>query len=253
MGPNRYAEYGLYFAYLVLFYLYIVPIGMRSLAAACDADWNCSRRLHRGWMASWDGRLGNDLSDHQWRDFRSAMPRLVIGALVHGAVSLVVRWAGGSGSGGSPPREASSRTARPVRPTLTLAIGLGFLAYVHGTFAVFPVTIACVAYLLAKRTAGTRYATPAAWAYAVLVLVIKERGHRYMRFGSLLGSEFRWLDMYTGEYGWHAGLNLVVLRLVSFHLDLHWATLEKQRPSGAPKLQAPKHKPELQPEGCSAE
>ena len=86
-----------------------------------------------------------------------------------------------------------------------------------------------------KRTTNTalqcrlkRHAHRGVWS--------QERGHRYIHFGDLFGPELRWLDAYTGEYGWHAGLNLVVLRLVSFHLDLHWATLEKQKPpSDAPR------------------
>ena len=44
-------------------------------------------------------------------------------------------------------------------------------------------------------------------------------------FGDLAGTSWQWLDRYRGEYPWHQALNLVALRVLSFHLDLHWAQL----------------------------
>ena len=210
-----------------------------SIAQACHETHACRGRLRPGWLhqIGLPGAYANDLADHQWRDFRGALPLLIIGALVHGSVSILVR---------------SCSPLQKYRPTVSLLVSLGFLIYVHGAFALFSVGLGLLAYLWAKATAGTPLGLPAAWGFGLFILVIKERLHKWCSFfglffpplywlctGTFLGelfglhrllssaaTLFHSLDGMKGEYGWHSALNLVALRLISFHMDLHWSRLE---------------------------
>ena len=48
---------------------------------------------------------------------------------------------------------------------------------------------------------------------------------RHFSFGSILGRSYAYLDYgaYAGEYSWHLSMNLVLLRLISYSIDSHWA------------------------------
>ena len=63
------------------------------------------------------------------------------------------------------------------------------------------------------------------------MLYVKEYGHRSISFGSIFGSLGSSFDeqQYRGMHNWHASLNLLMLRLISFNLDYYWSL--DRRPS----------------------
>jgi len=61
-----------------------------------------------------------------------------------------------------------------------------------------------------------------------------------------VGDDLAWLDSYAGVYGWQSSFNLVILRIVSFNMDLHWARLaqsSKSEDSTAASVTETKRKP----------
>ena len=150
-----------------------------------------------------------DLTDTQWRDFRSNLPLLAGGALVFLALSQAV--------------QRAAPTSPRVRLAFYATTSLVFLAYAAGAFALVILAFVLGNYALA-RASGRAAATPAlVWAYTLAVLIASEWYHDSVTFGNLLGPAFAPLDAYRGIYGWHRGLNLVALRMISFSLDRYWA------------------------------
>ena len=172
----------------------------------------CASRLQPGWLPV--GQLDGvnswvDLNDGQWKAFRSAMPLLLAGALGYGALSAGIR--------------TLCTNLATARLRLSLAVSLGFICYLHGAYAPFTLATCSGQYLLAQATKGTRFAYPIAWMYCLGVLTVKEY-FSWFGYSAIWPSELaEQLDSYRGEIVWNVSLNLISLRLLSFHLDCHWA------------------------------
>ncbi|CAM9151020.1 unnamed protein product [Choristocarpus tenellus] len=207
-----------------------------------------------------------DMGDNQWRELRDSLPLLTVVLLVHCLLSLynravspkdepqVLRLDSGGksstskagkgqittgneddtdGNGGGnnatilPPTAICMGELGRRRAMFDLAVSAVFVVVIHGAHAIFPLSFVCGSYLLGHAVKGTRAAPFATWTMAVGMIWIKERLHGAMTFRNLLGDPFTNLDRFTGMYPWRLSFNLVVLRLVSFNLDLHWAWVGK--------------------------
>lgn len=63
-----------------------------------------------------------------------------------------------------------------------------------------------------------------------MVLFTNEWYHEYYTFKSL-GPWFSFLDSFTGITRWHVSFNMIVLRMISYNMDLYWATgAAKEKP-----------------------
>ncbi|CAK0798768.1 unnamed protein product [Prorocentrum cordatum] len=172
------------------------------------------------------------LQDIQWRAFRGALPLLLAAAALL-AAGVRLATCALRRRGAVPPR-ANGALVR-------LVPGLGFLAYVHGAGALFPLALVAAFYLAARATAGTRAGAAAAWLLAVVAIAAKEPQwplRRMLTFSALAGPRWEFLDGhgYQGEYDWTQSVNLILLRLLSFALDWHAAALAAARPGAAAML-----------------
>ncbi|CAM9190451.1 unnamed protein product [Discosporangium mesarthrocarpum] len=111
------------------------------------------------------------------------------------------------------------------RVLFDLAVSMIFLVVIHGAHAIFPISLACASFLVGHAVKGMRAGPAVTWTVAVGLVWVKEYMHSAMTFGSLVGVPWGFLDRYTGMYPWRLSFNLVLLRLVSFNMDLHWAWL----------------------------
>ena len=119
------------------------------------------------------------------------------------------------------------------RVLLNVAVSIAFAGLMHGAHALFPVALVCTAYVVGHSLRGTRLAQPVTWIMAVGFIWLKERWFRVFTFETLLGAGFAGLDQYQGMHPWRLSFNLVVLRVVSFNIDLHWAELQSVQGGGA--------------------
>ena len=129
-----------------------------------------------------------------------------------------------------------SRKGECKKVYFNLSIGLGFLFYVHGAGAVFPIFFTILFHVASIYTAGVPTVGPATtWVLAAVTIFAKEPNwplKKYLTFGFMFGNKFAFMDRgaWAGEYSWHLSMNLVLLRLISYSLDRHWAATNLKFP-----------------------
>lgn len=165
--------------------------------------------LEPGWLF---GRA-NDLSDTQWRSFRGQLPLLALAALVTAPAVAVAR------------RLLGAR----AMPAFHALYGAAFVSYLHGVRALWIAALILVHHRACRRFAGAPFLGPAvAWASALAALVASQFWAHSWTFARLariappLAPLLPLDDAYAGILPrWWTHFNLVVLRMVSYGVDLH--------------------------------
>lgn len=177
-----------------------------------------SMDLSPGWIA---GRLV-DLSDEQWRSFRGSLPLLSAAFAAFCVLSRAARSAGGA-----------------AQLAFYIAFAAVFQFVLHGVYALHVAALLFANYLLATRLAGRPAAMPVIWAFHVgtfLAVRIFE-GFPVASLPGTLGASLGGLP--GGMLRWHIHYNLLVLRMISFAVDCHWAATKRPPRSRLPPGTAP--------------
>ncbi|XP_038990830.1 membrane-bound O-acyltransferase gup1-like isoform X2 [Hibiscus syriacus] len=187
--------------YAIGFYTFCIR---RSLLLSRD-HFSKLRGLRDGWLFS-PPRL-NDVSDEQWRNFRSNLPIL---SLVFGIFTLIANIC----------RKLFRLRARGMS-TLWLFLSLIYLSYLHGASILFIFLIATANFLLVKIFAQAKYFAFLLWMFNIVFLFCNRiyEGYPFSKFGA----QWEYLDNFRGTFRWHICFNFVVLRMISFGYDYHWA------------------------------
>ncbi|CAN4075672.1 unnamed protein product [Withania somnifera] len=183
--------------YALSFYVFIIH---RSLQISRD-HYTKVYGLRPGWIFH---RL-NDVSDGQWRNFRG---NLTILTLVFGIFTLVATLCRKYGL------KAKGMSA------IWLMVSLVYLSYLHGACILYILFIASANFLLVKICGRTKFIF-LLWIFN-LTFLICNRVYEGYSF-SLLGRSWAYLDNYRGTFRWHICFNFVILRMISFGYDYHWA------------------------------
>ncbi|KAI4357796.1 hypothetical protein L6164_001722 [Bauhinia variegata] len=193
-------ELYLLIAYAIGFYVIIIR---RSLQISHD-HYKKIYGLRPGWLIS---RHPNDLSDAQWRNFRRNLPILT---LVFGIFSLLAK---------------TMKTIFILKAKgmsiVWLLFSLTYLSYLHGACIIFILSIATVNFLLVKIFARKKYFPIVLWSYNIFFLICNRICEGYSF--SMFGQQWEFLENYRGTFRWHICFNFVVLRMISFGFDYHWA------------------------------
>ncbi|KAL1739025.1 MBOAT, membrane-bound O-acyltransferase family-domain-containing protein [Schizophyllum fasciatum] len=165
-------------------------------------------RLSPGWIA---GRK-IDNSDAQYRSFRDNVPHLTAATLLFAV--LKVLWARLI-----PRKGEGDMSLIPFRLVLSLIM----VFVLHGTSTLKILLILSANYYLAKTCRGSRLGPVLTWIFNVAVLFLNDHYNGY-RYGEILPS-LHILDSYDGLYPrWHISYNITMLRIISYNMDLHWAS-----------------------------
>ncbi|XP_034689607.1 putative membrane-bound O-acyltransferase C24H6.01c isoform X3 [Vitis riparia] len=185
--------------YALLFYIVIIR---RSLQISRDY-YRKVLGLRPGWVAD---QL-NDVSDAQWRNFRGNLPILTV---VFGIFAFVANML----------RAYCQLKARGMA-VVWLLISLIYLAYLHGACIIFVLSIASANFLLVKIFARTKYFSLVLWTFNLFFLMYNRinEGYSFCTFGQ----HWAYLDNFRGTFRWHICFNFVILRMISFGYDFHWA------------------------------
>ncbi|OMO61373.1 Membrane bound O-acyl transferase, MBOAT [Corchorus capsularis] len=186
--------------YAIGFYTFVIR---RSLHLARD---HVSKLygLGGGWL--FPPRL-NDVSDPQWRTLRANLPILT---LVFGAFTMLATIS----------RHSFHLRARGMS-ILWLFLSLIYLTYLHGACIIFIISIATANFLLVKTFAKAKYFPLVLWIFNLFFLIFNRvyEGYSFSNFGQ----RWAYLDNFRGTFRWHICFNFVVLRMISFGYDYHWA------------------------------
>jgi protein-cysteine N-palmitoyltransferase HHAT len=170
--------------------------------------------LYPGWLLG----LPNDLSDIQWRTFRAGLPELTAALAVYTLVSSALSQRH-MASGGV--RYSTAHHAWRLAAGAALAFGL------HGAYAIHVFAALALHFTLGWQLAGMRAVGPVAiWGFPAAVW-LAARSYDGLPF-SLLGSTAAQLDGFAGPVRWQIGFNLVLLRMISWGMDLHWTRLRRR-------------------------
>jgi len=197
-----------YVVHLIIFYLWLLPLIGSSVREKCEGFWECRRFMKQTWLG-----YSVDLADTQWRELRSSMTLLWATMIVISVSHYRLRGLWSKDAEGGATASAWFR----------LIVGLGFLFVQHGRQSIVVLIICYIGYRIAKwqREAKTSSGL-VSWLYALAVLLFKE-SYRLKHL-----PRFRFLrpifdHSNGGMYGWQLPANFLVLRIISFSLDLHWA------------------------------
>lgn len=189
--------------------VFIPKIG-DAVAQKCFSNYHCSRYVRRS-------QFGHtvDLADGQWREFRSSLWLLMLTAV---GTSLLVIMA----------RNILSKQLRYEHQTVVrsisvirVVIGVIILFVQHGYHAFIVIAIASVGYMLARLSYKGKIHFATTWLFAIIILLFKES----YRVKHMPGFQFLiplFDRRFGGMYGWQLPTNFLVLRIISYSLDLHW-------------------------------
>lgn len=211
----RQLELALLLTYAAIFYIIVIHHSLQlSQEYVLASNVGRLKGLRQGWI----GLRFNDISDGQWRNFRGNLPILT---LVLGMFMLLVNIM----------RTTFHFHGRGLS-VLWILLSLAYIIYLHGACTVFILAIAFGNFFLTKKYGKIHIFPIIIWAYNIVVLVCNRlySGYSFSSFGQ----NFAFLDNYRGTFRWHICFNFVMLRMLSFGLDYHWA-------HGSPKLDWKKH------------
>lgn len=202
-------ELGYYTSTLVGFYAYLIPSIGAEIKEICIAHHWCHHQLKKTMFG-----YEVDMSDGQWREFRNSLP-LLIGTAVLGVVlhAMFRRW-----------RE-NTKSFSLSSTHFHLVLGAVILFVQHGWHTVIVFSLIIGAFLVTKVTRHFRgaYFLVVVYLYAIAVLLLKE-SYRVQHFPQWHFLRVLFDKQYSGLYSWHVPANFLVLRIVSFMLDFHWAS-----------------------------
>ncbi|GKU91208.1 hypothetical protein SLEP1_g5110 [Rubroshorea leprosula] len=188
--------------YAIAFYAFIIR---RSLQLSRD-HYTKLYGLRSGWLFP-PHPFPNDVSDAQWKNFRANLPILTIVFAFFTVLANTLR-------------ACFSLKVRGMS-IVWLLISLIYLSYLHGACIIFILSIGSVNFLLVKIFARTKFFPFVVWTFNIFFLICNRvyEGYSFSAFGQWWG----YLDNFRGTFRWHICFNFVVLRMISFGYDYHWA------------------------------
>ncbi|CAM9655021.1 unnamed protein product [Chrysoparadoxa australica] len=183
---------------------YVAFISVASAMIYLASQSNHWRHLCRSYRSCDHFLRPQDTADDQWREFRSGLPLLGAVMLAHAAASRSIR-----------ALVTKPHLLAQARLALSLTLSAVLLFVLHGADALIPVALASLSYFIGNATAGSASAPWATWSCGLGLLYLKEFHGKSMRWG--LGG------LWSGMQPWTITFNLVVLRLISFNMDIHWS------------------------------
>ena len=186
--------------------------------------------LERGWLSRY-----RDSKDTQLRHLREHFLEIIAVVVVWSVAKIVIN--GLLGRLCTVPH--AQQTARR-RMMLDLGLSFAAVVYLHEAFAFVTVLVIFCSYFPAKFlfVGKQRFGWIGIWALNVGVLLATRFGPSSDQIATAMGQipvtgsgsmsgAIRFLSQFRGEIGWTSTVHFVVLRLISFELDLHWALSRK--------------------------
>jgi D-alanyl-lipoteichoic acid acyltransferase DltB (MBOAT superfamily) len=147
-----------------------------------------------------------DLFDAQWRNFRGGLPLLMAFASIQSILANLGR-----------------RHSRAAHSLVQLATGLTYVFVLHGYRLVYILGLALGNFFVSTRFAG-KVQIRAVWIFNLCALVLASGTGEYWEIPGLSG--------FAGMTNWAHHFNMVMLKLISFGIDLGRAREAKEEVTG---------------------
>lgn len=174
--------------------------------------------LRPGWL--FGRRI--DLSDNQWREFRGALPALLMAFLAFATTSRLLR------------KFVCKAHIKGVRIAFYLIFSFGYLYYLHGPSSLWVVLLVSANWWLTTSVRGSQAGMAVVWLLNIVTLVFIRLTdgfstlHGLTSSTSLFHAVVRALLRPNGyPMRWYICFNLTMLRMLSFSMDYHWYTIHK--------------------------
>lgn len=161
-----------------------------------------------GWIPSFTASTPRlmDLSDHQWREFRSSLFLLSLAFAAFTVVSFCVK-------------RLSLPSARPLNSALFYCTSsLALLLVLHGWQALHVITLALLNLALCRFLSRVKHGLSLLWLVHCLVF-LNIRITEGLPF-STISHHFSFMDEYKGMIRWWISYNLLLLRMISYAADM---------------------------------
>ena len=213
-------------AYRIVFYtlnlsflfLYIIPYYGNQLSLLCMQNYHCLHYYHHISIFSSSYPLlpaityPLDRADHQWNRFQSSLFPLSLFALAYFSCRKLLYF---------------SIKNESFLSSFRLLSSLAFLITLHSYHAVIIIVLSCMGYLLVRSTSSfsIRFRILLCWSFALFILLLKE-SYRIKHVFPFLAPLFD-SHSFGGLYPWHLAANFLLLRILSFQLDVIHAEATK--------------------------
>lgn len=211
---TRVLELGYYATTLLGFYGYLIPTIGAEIREKCTQHPWCNHQLKRTMFSD-----KVDLSDGQWREFRESLPLLIGTAILGVFLHFLFR-----------KLKEKTEAGNVFKSThFHFLFGSIVLFVQHGWHCGVVFLIACGAYLLTISFRHIRKNSflIIVYVYALMVILLKE-SYRVQHRPHFEFLQVFFNKRYSGLYSWHVPANFLVLRIISFMLDYHWASMAEK-------------------------
>lgn len=153
-----------------------------------------------------------DLSDTQWRNFRTKVPLVLVAGLAFALVARMIKLV-------TPMSTKSSLHPIYLYYIATGAVGLWLL---HGYAMLFPIAAAVITFLIAHVARGSVWNPLLTWLFTAFVLWTSDwyRGYQFVDLlGYNAGARY---DQQRGILNWATHFNMLMCRLISYNVDYYY-------------------------------
>jgi protein-cysteine N-palmitoyltransferase HHAT len=194
------------------FYYEIVWSESYRIKEICSGYYSCNRHLYLN-LLEWEV----DLADSQWRSFRNALSMLIPASFGISIVSYLILY-------------FDSDINKSSVSYWRLLVGLIILFIQHKYHSLIVIFLTWFGYVLVNLFAGSYFGGIVIWMYAIFILLFKE-SYRIMHYPSYqFLIPFFHQQRWGGMHGWQYAANFLILRFISFGMDVHWHRLKQQFP-----------------------
>jgi hypothetical protein len=148
-------EVAFYFIVVILFYGFVIPYYGAQVSALCNGHF-CRHYLAEGSSIIPSNHRAVDLTDNQWREFRSSMILAISAAMAMTTLHEIYR------------------LFRKPTVFFHLLCGICFLIVQHGWHAIVVLMIILVSYIGGRYFRHSKFGTLWAWVCGISVIFLKE-------------------------------------------------------------------------------
>jgi hypothetical protein len=145
-------EVGFYFVVVILFYGFVIPLYGGEVSAICNRHF-CRHYLTEN---SSINHRAVDLTDNQWREFRSSLKLAIFAAMTMTSLHEIYR------------------LFRKPTVFFHLICGICFLIVQHGWHSIVVISIILVSYIGGKYFRRSNFGTVWTWLFGLFVIFLKE-------------------------------------------------------------------------------